>query len=86
MAKKFTIEVPLARYEELLDLETRATLLMEYTQEQHYAVEREKVAHYLNFTLRQHKAPDKLMSFSELIGEEDNNGKCDCGKEAESDS
>lgn len=32
MAKKFMIEVPLARYEELLDLETRATLLMEYTQ------------------------------------------------------
>lgn len=83
--EELMITIPLDRYEELHDLETRATLLMEYTQEQHYAVDREKVAHYLNFKLRQHPAPDMPMSFAEMLGKEIDDGKCDCGKETESD-
>ena len=59
MEKEFTVKIPISRLEELLDIETRTLLLMEYTQEQRYCVEREKVAHYLNFKLRQNPEPEK---------------------------
>lgn len=53
--KELMVTIPLSRYEELVDLETRATLLMEHTQRQVYCIERENVAHYLNFSLRRNK-------------------------------
>lgn len=70
MAEERMMSISVERFEELLDIETRAALLMEYTQEKHYAVEREKVAHYLNFKLRQHPEPERQISFDEMLGEE----------------
>ena len=49
--KNITIIIPLERHEELVDLETRAQLLMEYTQHTKLAVDRAKVAHYMGFRL-----------------------------------
>lgn len=80
--KEIMITIPLARYEELHDLETRATILMEYTQKQNYSVDREMIALCLNFNLNKHEIPKKPMSFTEMLGEESNDGKCNCGEEA----
>lgn len=68
MGKVQKVKIPLERYEELVSLEANAALLMEYTQEQRYSIDREKVAHYLNFKLREHKPPEKELSFEDMSG------------------
>lgn len=50
-----TVPVPLSRFEQLIDTETRSVMLMEYTQRERYSISREKVAHYLGFRLKEYK-------------------------------
>ena len=45
------MSIPVNRYEELLEIETRASLLSDYTRKEKYSVSRETVAHYLGFGL-----------------------------------
>lgn len=80
MGKVQKVKIPLERYEELVSLEANAALLIEHTQKQHYSVEREEVAHYLNFKLREHKPPEKELSY--IFGKGSDNGKCDHSEEA----
>lgn len=45
------VTIPMGRYEELLEIETRTSLLAEYTRREKYSVSRETVSHYLGFGL-----------------------------------
>jgi len=49
------VPVPLSRFEQLIEVETRAAMLMEYTQAEHFSVSREKIAHYPGFSLKIYK-------------------------------
>lgn len=49
------VSIPLSRLEHLLDTETRAAMLEQYTQGERYCISREKVAHYLGFELKEYK-------------------------------
>lgn len=42
--------------------------MMEYTQGQWYSIDREKIAHYLNFKLRERKPPEEALSFEDISG------------------
>ena len=50
--KELSIQIPVARRDELIRLEERVDMLMEYVQEGIGPVNPETVAHYLNFKLR----------------------------------
>lgn len=52
MEKELMVKIPLSRYEELINLEARVECLIDYTQGSRFSIDREEVARYLNFKLR----------------------------------
>lgn len=49
------VSIPLSRFEQLLDTETRSVMLVEYTQKERFSISREMIAHHLGFSLKIHK-------------------------------
>ncbi len=57
--EEIMVTIPMGRLEQLLDIETRAHLLGEYTQNEKYSISREVVGHYLGFEPITHATPTK---------------------------